>query len=143
MGLFCRMTLGHFVLKSTKICKSVYLAQGSERIIYDIENTSNTYDGNMIGKTWTMTNNGLTCFHCDFKTTSTRRSSKRNIDLNDLSPKQLEQEITKLEHSMELKRLNYEKKLNRKKLELEKKMLDLETKLNNSSNEKKMREINF
>ncbi len=39
--------------------KSVYLDVKMARIIYDIENTANMWDGDMVGKTWTMTANGL------------------------------------------------------------------------------------
>lgn len=39
--------------------KSVYLGERMERIIYDIENVSNTWDGDMIGKYWEMTDLGL------------------------------------------------------------------------------------
>lgn len=39
--------------------KSVYLGKKMEDIIYDIENTENMWDGDMIGKTWTMTPDGL------------------------------------------------------------------------------------
>ncbi len=45
--------------------KAVLLQNGSERIIYDIENVTNTYDLNMVGKVWTMTNRGLECIECD------------------------------------------------------------------------------
>lgn len=40
--------------------KSVYLAPSSEEVIYDIKNTTDTYDGHMLGKTWTMLPEGLT-----------------------------------------------------------------------------------
>jgi|SRR6185436_12177393 len=46
--------------------KSVFLKQGSRHIIYDIKNVTNTYDGDMIGKTWTMTEDGLECKTCNF-----------------------------------------------------------------------------
>lgn len=46
--------------------KSVYLGERSRYIIYDIDNVTNTYDGDMTGKTWTMTDRGLECKTCDF-----------------------------------------------------------------------------
>lgn len=46
--------------------KSVYLGERSSWIIYDIDNVTNTYDGNMTGKTWTMTERGLECKSCNF-----------------------------------------------------------------------------
>lgn len=39
--------------------KSVYLGKKMEDIIYDIENTENMWDGDMVGKTWMMTPDGL------------------------------------------------------------------------------------
>ena len=44
--------------------KSVYLGNGIDDVIYDIENVTNTYDGDMVGKTWTMTSRGLECIGC-------------------------------------------------------------------------------
>lgn len=39
--------------------KSVYLDKKMADIIYDIENTENMWDGDMVGKSWTMTPDGL------------------------------------------------------------------------------------
>ena len=39
--------------------KSVYFDDNLVKIIYDIENTSNTWDGDMVGKYWKMTDLGL------------------------------------------------------------------------------------
>lgn len=39
--------------------KSIYLDKKMADIIYDIENTENMWDGDMVGKTWTMTPDGL------------------------------------------------------------------------------------
>jgi phage shock protein PspC (stress-responsive transcriptional regulator) len=39
--------------------KSVFLNSKMANIIYDIENTENMWDGDMVGKTWTMTADGL------------------------------------------------------------------------------------
>jgi UDP-4-amino-4-deoxy-L-arabinose-oxoglutarate aminotransferase len=40
--------------------KAVYLSDDLVKIIHDIENVSNTWDGDMIGKTWIMKPEGLT-----------------------------------------------------------------------------------
>ncbi|MGB1206921.1 MAG: GIN domain-containing protein [Chitinophagales bacterium] len=40
--------------------KSVHLKEDAGDFIYDIKNTTNTYDGEMLGKTWTMLAEGLT-----------------------------------------------------------------------------------
>jgi uncharacterized membrane protein len=45
--------------------KSVHFTENLDRVIYDVKNTTNTYDGDMVGKTWTMINEGLTCLGCD------------------------------------------------------------------------------
>lgn len=45
--------------------KSIFLQEGSERVIYDIDNVTNTWDLDMIGKVWTMTARGLECIDCD------------------------------------------------------------------------------
>ena len=39
--------------------KSVYLNGKMKTIIDNIENTENMWDGDMVGKTWTMTPDGL------------------------------------------------------------------------------------
>jgi len=39
--------------------KSIYLNPKMKDIIYDIENVENMWDGDMVGKTWTMTPDGL------------------------------------------------------------------------------------
>lgn len=41
------------------IGKSVYLSPGIEKILYNLYNVTNTYDGQMVGHLWTMTNEGL------------------------------------------------------------------------------------
>jgi hypothetical protein len=40
--------------------KAVYLSDDLVKIIHDIENVSNTWDGDMVGKTWEMKPEGLT-----------------------------------------------------------------------------------
>ncbi|MGZ5242277.1 MAG: hypothetical protein ACXWW0_00270, partial [Bacteroidia bacterium] len=44
--------------------QTIIMHQGMEHIIYDIDNTTNTYDGKMIGYKWLMTERGLTCVDC-------------------------------------------------------------------------------
>ena len=39
--------------------KSIYLNNKMKDIIYDIQNTENMWDGDMVGKKWIMTANGL------------------------------------------------------------------------------------
>jgi hypothetical protein len=40
--------------------RAVYLSDDLVKIIHDIENTTNTWDGDMVGKTWVMKPEGLT-----------------------------------------------------------------------------------
>lgn len=43
----------------------IYLDNSVENLIYDIENVTNTYDGDMIGRRWEMTELGLECVDCE------------------------------------------------------------------------------
>lgn len=45
--------------------KVIYLAKGMEYIMYDIENVSNTWDSEMVGRRWIMKPQGLTCIDCE------------------------------------------------------------------------------
>ncbi|MFT5054588.1 MAG: phage shock protein PspC (stress-responsive transcriptional regulator) [Oceanospirillaceae bacterium] len=44
---------------------TVYLSDEMKDIIYDIDNVANTYDGDMLGRRWTMTPDGLACVDCE------------------------------------------------------------------------------
>ena len=48
----------HFTLE-VPVGKNIYLRPGSKHVIYDIDNVTNTYDSDMLGRTWTMTSRGL------------------------------------------------------------------------------------
>lgn len=48
----------HFTLE-VPLGRSVFLRPGSKAVIYDIDNVTNTWDSEMIGRTWTMTDRGL------------------------------------------------------------------------------------
>lgn len=48
------------------IGKTLYLTPSSRDVIYDIKNVYNTYDGEMIGHHWKMTQKGLICTDCDW-----------------------------------------------------------------------------
>lgn len=45
--------------------KVIFLSKRMEKIIYNIENVSDTYDGDMVNRRWIMTHNGLQCLDCD------------------------------------------------------------------------------
>lgn len=46
--------------------KTVFLTKGMDRIIYDIDNYTDELDSDMVGRYWTMTENGLECIGCRF-----------------------------------------------------------------------------
>jgi len=48
--------------------KSVFISEGSQAIIHDIKNVTNTLDEDMAGRTWTMTPAGLECIGCGLPT---------------------------------------------------------------------------
>ena len=69
---------------SIPVGKVIYLSSGMENTIYDIKNTTNTFDGDMIGHYWKMNPEGLTCLSCD--NTEGIESGEQKICLNyDLS----------------------------------------------------------
>lgn len=44
---------------------AVYLSEDMNELIYDIDNVTDTYDWNMVGHTWIMLPEGLTCMDCE------------------------------------------------------------------------------
>ncbi|HQQ94117.1 MAG TPA: PspC domain-containing protein [Bacteroidia bacterium] len=50
----------------------IYLDKSVENLIYDVENVSNTYDGDMIGRRWIMSKAGLECLDCEGLEDATR-----------------------------------------------------------------------
>ncbi len=63
--------------------KSVYLSNGIENVIYDVENVTHTYDGDMVGKTWTMTSRGLECIGCNLEDFTGRHRDDIRIRINE------------------------------------------------------------
>ncbi len=59
--------------------KSVYLAPDIDDVIYDIENVTNTYDGDMVGKVWTMTARGLECIGCNLPDHGFRHEGEKDV----------------------------------------------------------------
>jgi phage shock protein PspC (stress-responsive transcriptional regulator) len=66
--------------------KSIYLDESMEEIIHDIENISDTYDGDMGGHTWRMTDAGLECtdYHFSDNKNSVDHDSVYNTDNLDI-----------------------------------------------------------
>lgn len=61
--------------------KTVYMADNMDDIIYDIENVTNTYDGDMVGKAWTMTPSGLECIGCNLPSYGHSSRSHDNVKI--------------------------------------------------------------
>lgn len=63
--------------------KTVFLSEEMDEIIYDIENVTNTYDGDMVGRGWTMTPQGLECIGCTLPGYNARfHKSKENFKIS-------------------------------------------------------------
>ncbi|MDF2448037.1 MAG: hypothetical protein K0R26_541 [Bacteroidota bacterium] len=56
---------GVSVILKLPLNKVIYLDKSLSGFIYDIENTTNTYDGDMVNRRWMMTEYGLKCIDCD------------------------------------------------------------------------------
>ncbi len=44
--------------------KTIYFDLSVKNLLYDVDNTNEIYDEEMVGKYWVMTDNGLTCVNC-------------------------------------------------------------------------------
>jgi phage shock protein PspC (stress-responsive transcriptional regulator) len=53
------------VIVKMPVGQVIYLDKSMENLMYDVENVTNTYDGDMINRRWIMTENGLKCIDCD------------------------------------------------------------------------------
>lgn len=101
--------------------KTVLLTEDMERIIHDIQNTTDTYDGDMVGRRWKMTEKGLECVDCDGLISSKKGSRKAAVKNLDKEMDELEEELT--QHKEQLKRdlRKGKEELMRKKKELHQK----------------------
>jgi phage shock protein PspC (stress-responsive transcriptional regulator) len=63
--------------------KSVHFNKDVSWIIYDIDNVTDTYDGDMVNKTWTMTQRGLECKSCNFSDWDNDNSKNTDINVDD------------------------------------------------------------
>lgn len=52
------------IILKVPINQSIYMSKRMERLIYDIENVTNTLDRDMVNRTWIMTHQGLECVDC-------------------------------------------------------------------------------
>ncbi|MBP9151219.1 MAG: PspC domain-containing protein [Flavobacteriales bacterium] len=89
---------------------TIYLSDEMVRIIYDIDNTTNTFDGDMVDRKWIMTPKGLACVDCNGLAQPKESSNiDVDIDVDDVTIKikskdkqvDLEKEKQRLEKEME------------------------------------------
>ncbi len=67
------------VILKLPVGKVVYLDNSLKNLIYDIENLTNTYDGDMVNRRWKMTEYGLACVDCE-GLVSVKDHNKQNED---------------------------------------------------------------
>ena len=65
--------------------KHIFLSANTDNVIYDIKNVTNTWDHDMIGKTWTMTERGLECVSCNLTSEDSDEHVKININGENVS----------------------------------------------------------
>lgn len=70
------------VILKLPLGKVVYLDKSLESLIYDIENVTNTYDGDMVNRKWIMTDNGLKCLDCEGLDDNSDKKNENNEDIH-------------------------------------------------------------
>jgi len=88
-----------YILK-VPVGKSIYLGKNTRQILYDVPNTTNTYDSDMTGKTWTMTEAGLTCMSCPENIQETENEMETDDNMRERD-EWLEEEKERLEKTIE------------------------------------------
>lgn len=88
---------------------TVYLDPSIENIMYDVKNVQNMWDGDMLGRHWTMTAKGLTCTDCP------EIIYYRAEDLEDEIQDNVDEELEALEEDIERKLEELELELKRLK----------------------------
>lgn len=104
---------------------TILLTEEMERIIYDIDNVTNTYDGDMVGRRWKMTAKGLECVDCDGLEDTSKVAEEEKVER--IIEKEGEKELDRARDlKEEAEKLREEKRVIRKKM-LEKKEADAST----------------
>lgn len=119
---------------------TIFLSDEMTQIIYDIENTTNTYDGDMVGRRWIMTPTGLACVDCKGITTHLDEDEDVDVELNvnDVNIR-IQNKRKKQELKAEKDRLQKEMKEQKRKLkEIEE---ELEEEINSEEASTQPREI--
>ena len=102
---------------------SIYLSDELRKIICDIDNVTNTYDGDMLGRRWMMTSDGLTCVDCE----GIDNDWEEKGDEDDL----IERELEEKQRMLELEQERFEREMEERQRELE----DIEEQLEQNSEE--------
>lgn len=109
---------------------TVYLSDEMVRIIYDIDNVTNTYDGDMVGRRWIMTPDGLACVDCDGL--DNPKTSVENSSIEEM----IEQELEAKQKALEAEQKRLEAEMERRQEELEK----IQEELDNQMEEEELEE---
>ena len=70
------------VILKLPVNKVVYLDESLRDFIYDVENTTNTYDKEMINRRWIMTEYGLKCVDCEGINNKTELNDDEEVKIN-------------------------------------------------------------
>lgn len=62
--------------------KTIYLDKSLKNIIYDVDNVTNTYDQDMLGRRWKMTEKGLECIDCDGLDLSSNDDDEKHVRID-------------------------------------------------------------
>ena len=94
---------------------SVYLDESTINLLNDVDNVTNTWDGDMVDHLWLMTQNGLACLDCSDSESSEWRSED---DWNSYED-QFEEEAERFEENAERRLREAERKLEEAQEEIE------------------------
>jgi phage shock protein PspC (stress-responsive transcriptional regulator) len=97
---------------------TIYLSDEMMQIIYDIKNTTNTYDGDMVGRRWIMTPDGLACVDCD-GLTKPKKSTNVDVDI-DIDDMNIRIKMKEKQEKLEIRQQRLEKEMEERQRELEK-----------------------
>jgi phage shock protein PspC (stress-responsive transcriptional regulator) len=97
---------------------TIYLSDEMMQIIYDIKNTTNTYDGDMVGRRWIMTPDGLACVDCD-GLTKPKKSTNVDVDI-DIDDMNIRIKMKEKQEKLEIRQQRLEKEMKERQRELEK-----------------------
>ena len=97
---------------------TIHLDEEMIQIIYDIDNVTGTYDGDMVGRRWIMTPKGLACVDCEGlnnSKTSVHRHYDIDVDVNidESDSEDLEQELERKKQKLELEMEKRQRELER------------------------------